>query len=300
MFTKSTTLIIPTKDRPKHLWKTLNYIKTNRITFKKILVIDSSSKFNRKKIYKYINKFNLEFIRTLPSTSHQRNVGLKKTKKSKFVMFLDDDIEFYNNSFKKMDIGIKKFHNSVGYCFNIINKKRNSFLEFIKKSKLVTSLNLYSNKKGVVLQNGWHTQFFNLNKNQNVEWMYSGATIYKFDKIKNMKFKLNEYSYCYLEDLDFSYSLFRKNFNLTCISNAKILNDNLSKRNTFNFGKIEILNRYDFVRKFKLKKSLFLITSFCKIILQIFEVCKLNFDILPRIFGNSYALIYCLTVIFKK
>ena len=300
MFTKSTTLIIPTKDRPKHLWKILNFIKTNRIIFKRILVVDSSSNFNRKKIYKYIDKFKLEFICTFPSTSHQRNIGLKKIKKSKFVMFLDDDIKFYRNSFQKMDVGIKKFHNSTGYCFNIINKKRNSFLEFLKKSRIASILNLYSNKKGVVLQSGWHTQFFNLNKSQHVEWMYSGATIFKFDKINNMKFKLNQYSYCYLEDLDFTYSLFKKNLILTCISNAKILNDNISKRNSYMFGKVEILNRFDFVKKFKLNKSLFFITSLCKIILHILEIFRLNFNILPRVFGNCNALFSCLITMYKK
>ena len=300
MFTKSTTLIIPTKDRPTHLWKTLNFIKTNKIIFKKILVIDSSSNFNRKKIYKYINKFKVEFICTFPSTSHQRNTGLKKIKKSKFVMFLDDDIKFYSNSFKKMDIGIKKFPNSTGYCFNIINKKKNSILEALKNSRLALTLNLYSNKKGIVLQNGWHTQFFNLNKNHDVEWMYSGATIFKFEKIRNRKFKINKYSYCYLEDLDFTYSLFKKNLTLTCISNAKILNDNISIRNSYIFGQIEILNRFDFVKKFELKKSLFFITSFCKIILHILEIFRLNFNILPRVFGNCDALFTCLIRITKK
>jgi hypothetical protein len=300
VFTKSTTLIIPTKDRPKYLFKTLNFLNERNIKFKKILVIDSSSYDNRQKINKYIRKYKVKLIYSSPSTSRQRNIGLRNVKKTKFIMFLDDDIKFKKNSFKKMDEGIKQFKNSSGYCFNIINKERNNFINFLKKSKIISMLNLYSEKKGIVLKNGWHTQFFNCDNNIDVEWMYSGATIFKFDKIKNMKFKVSKYSYCYLEDLDFTYNLFKKKLKLTCIYKAKIFNNNISERNSFEFGKIEISNRFDFVKKYKLKKSLFFLSSFIKIILNFLNVFKLNIKILPRVLGNFYGFIYSLKLLKKK
>ena len=292
MFTKSTTLIIPTKDRPVYLFKTLDFLSKKNIRFKKILVIDSSSYNNRQKINKYIRKFKVELFSASPSTSRQRNIGLKNAPKTKFIMFLDDDIKFHKNSFKKMDEGIKQFKKSAGYCFNIINRESNSFIDFLKKTKIISILNLYSPKKGIVLKNGWHTQFFNCNKNIDVEWMYSGATIFKFNRIKNMRFKVSKYSYCYLEDLDFTYKLFKRKLKLTCIFKAKISNDNVSERNSFEFGKIEILNRFDFVKKYKLKKSLFFLSSFIKIILNFLDIFKLNIKILPRVLGNFYGFIH--------
>lgn len=95
MFTKYTSLIIPTRNRNRFLFKTLNQLKKYNVKFKEILVIDSSDKFDKLFKQKICNKFSVKFYRSRPSTSLQRNLGLKlRNKKNQFVMFLDDDIFF--------------------------------------------------------------------------------------------------------------------------------------------------------------------------------------------------------------
>jgi glycosyltransferase involved in cell wall biosynthesis len=101
MFTSKTGLIIPTRNRPKELYSTLDFFLKKKIKFFKIIVVDSSDKNFKKEIINICNKFSINLCFSKPSTSKQRNIGLKKIikKKLKFIMFLDDDLMFYKNSF---------------------------------------------------------------------------------------------------------------------------------------------------------------------------------------------------------
>jgi glycosyltransferase involved in cell wall biosynthesis len=119
MFTIRTGLIIPTRNRPKNLYFTLRYLKINKINFFKIIVVDSSDNNLRIEIKTICNKFNVELYFSKPSTSQQRNLGLEKlmSNKLEYIMFLDDDLKFYKNSFKSMDSNIKKY--VINSCINI-------------------------------------------------------------------------------------------------------------------------------------------------------------------------------------
>ena len=291
MFTRSTTLIIPTKERYFFLEKQLLFIKKSKLFFKEIIVVDSSTKI-KKKIKILCKKFNTKFISTYPSTSHQRNIGLRNIKKTKYVMFLDDDIIFFKNSFKEMNYAINKYKNATGFCFNIVEKNNNIF-DNLKKIKLFSLLQIYSRKKGIVMPNGWHTQLYNLKKNKKVQWIYSGATVFKYQDIIGKYFLEDINPYCYLEDLDYSYSLFKKKKILMCIAKAKILNSNISIRNTYDFGIIEIVNRYNFVKKNNLNISLFYISAFIKMVINILTTFKIGFGMVKRAVGNFKGITSC-------
>jgi len=292
VFTRSTTLIIPTKDRYFFLEKQLLFIKKSKLFFKEIIVVDSSTK-TKKKNKILCKKFDTKFISTYPSTSHQRNIGLRNIKKTKYVMFLDDDIIFFKNSFKEMNCAINKYKNVTGFCFNIVEKKKNNIFDNLKKIKLFSLLKIYSRKKGVIMPNGWHTQLYNLRRNKKVQWIYSGATIFKYQDIIGKYFLEDVNPYCYLEDLDYSYSLFKKKKILMCIAKAKILNSNISIRNTFDFGIIEIVNRYNFVKKNNLNIFLFYISAFIKMVINFLITFKFGFGMIKRAVGNFKGITSC-------
>lgn len=174
MFTKYTSLIIPTRNRNRFLFKTLNQLKKYNVKFKEILVIDSSDKFDKLFKQKICNKFSVKFYRSRPSTSLQRNLGLKlRNKKNQFVMFLDDDIFFFKNSFFNMSKTVDLYANDnriSGFGFNLIVNKKKNFLDLIKYSCLVKLINLYSNKPGVVTESGWHTIVSNIKSDVLSEW----------------------------------------------------------------------------------------------------------------------------------
>ena len=59
-------------------------------------------------IKKILNNKKIKIFDSKPSTSIQRNIGLKNLIKNKFIMFCDDDIVFNNKAILNMDKFIKK------------------------------------------------------------------------------------------------------------------------------------------------------------------------------------------------
>ena len=97
MFTKKSVLVIPTKDRNTQLKKTLNQFLRLKVSFKKIIVVDSSTDRNFKENKFFLKNKNIQHIYSQPSISKQRNIGIDKALKIKsadYIFLLDDDIIF--------------------------------------------------------------------------------------------------------------------------------------------------------------------------------------------------------------
>ena len=287
------SIVIPTRNRVEMVNKTLKYLNENKFFFKEIIIVDSSDKIQKTKIklLKNFYKLNIKIFDSKPSISLQRNIGLKHvSKKIKYVMFLDDDLCFQKNALKNMLYFIKRKKNTIGFGFNLIIKDINNFTEFLKKNKFMKLLGIYDSRDGVVTQSGWQTKAINLKKNKFVEWMPTQAVIYKNDKIKNLRFDKTYGRYSYLEDLDFSYSL-KKKGNLVICSNAKYSSNNTIKRNPYLFGVKEIVNRYYFVKKFKLSKKFFFMGFLALVTKHFFMFFSLKPSYLLRIIGNFSGII---------
>jgi hypothetical protein len=298
MFTKKTGLIIPTRNRPENLNLTLEFFLRNNIKFYKIIIIDSSEKKLRKQIRIICKKFKVSLFFSKPSTSLQRNMGLKKLSKInvEFVMFLDDDLKFYKNSFIVMNKYIKKYKNNYkGFCFNYTdNNKRSSLLEKIKTSRIVEKIGLYSKKKGTILDSGWQTKIKNISYNLTTQWLPSSSSIFKKDIIKGKFFAETFGVYSYLEDLEFSMQLNPKRENcFLVISGSKFTHLKDVIRTSFNFGYYELRNRHKIVKKFHLNKISFYKMAICKTILTFLSII-LNYKNIYKFSGNIFAIICCL------
>ena len=92
----------------------------------------------------------------------------------------------------------------VGFCFNQIERRQESFFEKLKTSKLLKKINLYSDLPGVVTNSGWHTKILNVKEDMYANWVFTTASIYKTKMINNKFFTNSFGQYSYLEDLDFS------------------------------------------------------------------------------------------------
>ena len=304
MFTHKTTLIVPTRNRSSKLIKLIKDIVKLKIIFNEIIVVDSSDNHHKKKIIPFLTEKKIRLINTFPSTTHQRNVGLKVRKKnSKYILFLDDDIVINKKAFIEMNSGIIKYSRIDKICsfaFNLQTNKKKFKFERIKKSKLVKLLGLYSEKQGKVMKSGWHTKISNLSKDTFVQWIYSGATLFRTNIIKNMKFKNLNKGFNYLEDLHFSYNLTQKKFKHLVIAKATVSNPNLVSRNDLNFGFIEILNRYKFVETYRLNKINFYITAFIRMLYLITNILHLKTSWILRFFGNLKGIISCIILDINK
>jgi len=294
MFTEKTSLIIPTRNRTKNIQALLQQLKILRLKFLEIIIVDSSDN-DQKKIIKIICKnYNIKLINSYPSTSHQRNLGIKnKRKHSKFTMFLDDDLIFYKNSFFEMNKFIKNNDNILAYSFNHFSKFNLNFIERFKVSKISRFFHLYSNKPGIVMRSGWHTKIVNLKKNTYVEWVPTAAVIFKSKFINNIRFDESFGQYSYLEDLDFSLNLKKNNndFKFAIVSKAKFLHPNNLNRINFQFGAIEIINRFKIVKKYNLNKYYYFYISFIKTFISFLYIFTLNFNYFFKFTGNIFGII---------
>jgi len=297
MFEKNTSVIIPTRNRLKFITRILTQIKLLKLNFHEILVVDSSEKKIAFLIKKICNKYNFKYYHTKAGTSYQRNYGLKKRTKKHFVMFLDDDIIFLKKAFFEMNKVITKYQNDInvaGFGFNLIEKKEFNFFDKFKNSFFFEKIiPLYSKKPGKVLPNGWHTPILNLKKDFYVDWIYSGASIYKSFFIKNIKFDNSFGKYSYLEDLDFSLNLKRMNKKIIVAHLAKFINPNFVERNNFKFGIVEIVNRFKIVKKNDLNVKLFFLSTFLRFAFSMCQLLKFNYKYLFRALGNLVGIFKC-------
>ncbi len=283
------TIIIPTRNRYHKLIKTISYLSKNSFFFKELIIIDSSDnrKIYKKHLKKKFKNLNLKFFFSKPSISLQRNIGLRKVKKkTDYIMFLDDDIKFEKNSLRIMKNFLIKNKVYFGIGFNLIVKDNNRYLEKIKRSRLFKFLGVYDDAKGKVTLSGWHTKAINLKNDTLVEWLSTQAVIYKYNIIKKNRFNLDYGTYSYLEDLDFSYKIKKK---LIIHSKAKYSSNNIVKRNKFKFGQKEIINRFIFVKKFKLSLIRFSIGSLLLIFKNAFAIL-LEIDNIFKVLGNFIGI----------
>tara|TARA_B110000971_G_scaffold206045_1_gene228995 strand:- start:24 stop:929 length:906 start_codon:yes stop_codon:yes gene_type:complete len=289
------SIVIPTKDRERLLFESLKFLNKNFFFFNEVIIVDSSiKKLNKKILYKSYKKLNIQYYTSKPSTSVQRNLGLRNVrKKNKFVMFLDDDIKFNHDAFKKMyTFIIKKGASVAGIGFNSITKSRykKNLLERIKNSDFFTRLGIYDSRPGMVTSSGWQTKILNIKKNTLVEWLPTQACIYRRDKIKFLRFSSQLGAYAYLEDLLFSHEISKRG-DLIIHFEAKYKDILTVQRNHFLFGIKEVRNRIVFVKKNKLSIGKFLL-GYVFFLFKNFLEIFLNIKKIMRFFGNIIGIIY--------
>ena len=298
MFSNVTSLIIPTRNRPDYLKKTLNQINIQKISFREIIVVDSSNEEFKKEVVDLIKLYDVKLFNSEPSTSVQRNIGIKNTNiSSKFIMFLDDDIIFTDRMFYNMNKTITenlKDENIVGYGFNQISKKNNfNFIEKLKNNFILNFFDLYPNKPGKVAKSGWQSKILNIEEDITVDWIYTTACIFKYEAIKSLRFDENFGGYSYLEDLEFSLNFFKSKKKIIISSDAKYFHPLSIDRSSFKFGIYEVRNRFKIIKKYNFSKSRFFIMTFVRTFLFILNIFILKKKYFYRALGNIYGVINC-------
>jgi hypothetical protein len=294
MFTKKTSLIIPTRNRIFVLEKLLEQLELYKIKFLEKIIIDSSDIKDSYHVRNLSKKYKIKYFKTKPSTSFQRNYGLRAVnRKVKYIMFLDDDVVFFKDSFHQMNRSIQNNLNTSGYGFNQVTPLTDDFIECLKKTKLIKLINLYDMRPGKLTKGGWHTKIQNIKKDVVVDWIYTTACVYKFDDIKNYSFDETFGTYSYLEDLDFSLNLKRDNKRIIVSHLAKYKHPQNIDRSNFKFGIIEITNRFKIVQKNKINSLYFVNSAIFRFIYSlIYGLFKFNHKYFLRAVGNIVGLLY--------
>jgi len=138
------------------------------------------------------------------SLTISRNLGVKSAK-GEFIMFLDSDVVLYPDYIEKILDVFKKYPNALGVQGWIISAKKKKWSRFSQILNRIFFLG-HSVKDGC--------KFFEypavLTKIINCERLSGANMTYKREVFSEFKFDESLEKYCYMEDVLFSHSVFKK------------------------------------------------------------------------------------------
>jgi glycosyltransferase involved in cell wall biosynthesis len=203
-------LIICTKDRPKDLTTLLNSVKNQTRLPNRVLIIDGSDD-PIKHVLENFKDLPLEYSAVRPpSLPKQRNVGIGLAGDTgAWLGFLDDDLVLVDNALEKLehfvDTNLESKESMLGGVGLVINNeglmKYSRWREFCLLDKL---------PGGIFTSSGCPAAIRPVNKDQDVEWLYGGATFWKSDIFKEFSYDEWFSGTGYYEDIDFSYRVGQK------------------------------------------------------------------------------------------
>ena len=288
------SLIVATKDRPGDLRKLLESLRRQTVGLAEIVVVDAS----REPVESIMADFPELTTRYLrhwpPSAAAQRNAGIRACDPaSTLIGFADDDTTFEPQAFANMLSFWKGATQDIlGAAFNIRNYP-NRGKSIVKHSALAEQLGLYSPKPGSVSKSGWQSINGELPETQFVEWLPSGASIFRREVFAKDVFDEYFESYSYLEDLDFSYTISRTG-KLAIVADAGFSHfpSQGGRVSALQFGRYEVRNRLYFVRKHRLSLTRCYLGLAIRLSMSICSgLLHRNASLLRRALGNIEELV---------
>lgn len=227
------SILIPTMNRPKSLDRTIKgYLEAKYIP-SQIVIVDQSEKKSREKVGQVVEKYtsliDIKYIyQEKASSTKARNTAYDYAKEE-IIIYSDDDVDVYDDTIKKVydfmqnktiamiagiDDNMPQNFSKVGYFLGT-----KSFVNRNKGHVTYSMLGRFPNKVTEYTPTMWAMGFFFVARKSLVEkWQI------KWDE------KLTGYAYA--EDLDFSYSYYKKarSEKLECIMSKKIHVKHLASR----------------------------------------------------------------------
>jgi len=267
-------IIIPTRNRLELLAKLLMSIEKQTVQPDQVLIVDGSDQPLEKEL-KTNTTVPITYVHVKqPSLTKQRNIGIQNLNDAvTLVCFLDDDIEFEPDTVEKLLTFWQTCPDTIGGTqFNIVNNPTRNLLV-----GLFTRIFCIDSKiPGKVLRSGFVSAEVPLTKNIKSEWLCGGATIWKREILANYRFDEWYAGWAYQEDVDFSYSVSKK-YDLFFLYESKVWHNPppYNKMKNAALGKMAVINRYHFVKKYpELSVFQFYWSTFGLIILNILKSVK--------------------------
>ena len=229
------SIIIPTRDRPKDLAELLISILNQDQLPLEIIIIDDSSTLSAKPIATFFSSTfklvgcKLKYIvgsnDGLPAA---RNLGIKISK-GDYILFLDDDILLDQNVISAIANFMKNNPDVMGVQPRIIpsaNKNKNYNLARKLENAIhkVFMLSYHEKNSLKVRRSGMSVFPSNLTKTIIAQRLSGCCCCYRREIFNKISFDTNLKRVGYMEDLDFSYRVYKANQkSLYVIPNAKII-----------------------------------------------------------------------------
>ena len=126
--TKDLAIIIPTKDRPKQIYRHLMSLVDQNCELGRVIIVDSGKNIEEI-VLSFKDRIPVEYYKSDPGQVRQRNLAISMLDNTtNLVAWMDDDVTYYENSINHMI----KFWNlvdskTVGVGFNMIYQSKNNF-----------------------------------------------------------------------------------------------------------------------------------------------------------------------------
>ncbi len=242
--------IVATKDRPDDLRKLLRSLAYQSVRPDGVIIVDGSDEPVEAVVAEFQTALPLNYIRHRPpSASAQRNAGIRALPPAAdFAGFLDDDATLEAGALERMMAFWETAPADVGgAAFNMANHPDQG-LAWLKRCPLVKALGIYSGEPGRVTPSGWQTMIGAVKQTISVDWLPSGAVIWRAEILKTSHFDEFFTGYSYLEDLDFSFTI-RRCWRLAVVADARYGHypSLVHRVRQYVFGKTEVRNRLYFV-----------------------------------------------------
>jgi len=212
-----TSIIICTKDRKDDLFKAIRSIEAQTRIPDELIIVDASiSQDFRSELLETFNRINIKYLHASPGLTKQRNLGIRASS-GDIIVFFDDDVILHTEYLFYIEkVFAEDLENKIGGAMGkIININKNS-LRF-KLNQLYSKIFfLTSEGNGKLKSSGLPTHPFTLHSKNPIEVeVLSGAQMaYRREIFKYEMFDEKLSTYSYLEDVDFSYRIFKRGYKL--------------------------------------------------------------------------------------
>ena len=294
------SLVVPTRDRLLELRRMLGSLAGQSVGVREIIIVDGGDVPLENRFSEFGN-LPIKTVRcSPPSAAKQRNEGIRRAGPgSEFIGFLDDDVVLEPGALAAMrDFWRSAARDIGGAAFNMSNHPR-AVASGLKRSRLARRLGLYSGEIGKVLPSGFQTMIGCVSEDVLVDWLPSGAAVWRRSILERCRFDEWFEGYSYLEDLEFSFRT-RKDHRLAVVAKARYqhLPASEGRGNSFVFGRREVRNRLHFVRK---NPSLSLSRCYLALVLRMvmslwFSVREMRPRYLSRAAGNGLEILRALVM----
>lgn len=219
---RDVAFIIPTKDRPEKMRDVLTSMASQTVSCGRIIVVDGG-KSVRNIVIGFSDRLPVEYHECHPPGQiRQRNMAISLLDdRAALVGFLDDDIVLEPHALQSM---INFWNNceseTAGVSFNIVNNPpyRHSWARAL--------IGMSSKQQGRVLRSGYNVAISPVRNDLRAQWLCGGATVWRYDILKNYHHQEISSRWAICEDLLFSYPI-GKHFPLYVCADAKVRHEHV-------------------------------------------------------------------------
>lgn len=222
----SISIVIPTMNRLDSLQRTIEYIVQSKIKPLEVIVVDQSQDETYiEKTKQFLEGQPIECLyvhQTTPSLTKARNIGMEYVH-GDLVIQMDDDVDIKPDTLTNiLDIFSNENVAMLAGVFEGYDREPRSPIGFLFWKKNWSKRNI-----GHVVKSVYGRFPEKISEATPTEWAMGFFSVYRVNLIKKWNLKWDEYltSYAYAEDIDFSYSYYKKAkaVGMQCIMSTKVI-----------------------------------------------------------------------------